>query len=340
VPIEFGQVFLLTSRPSGARIKVNGLELGTTVEDRPLVYTQMQPVKNNIVYYTIEADRPGCEPASKEVPVIFKDRTASNLTLSIVMELQEKGSAAASPSPAPTGAETAAGPGLALPSRLDPPVADPPPGVRNTTVPAKAEESVPAKGESKDPGLEGPFAKRGFALLAAPLVVRWFEPRFDGEACHVQDCGKVIKLPVGGLELGLVWHFTRNFGLAAETQLLFLVQKADPQYYAGKYLNTIQSIIIGTWTLEPRFRFQFWRMVLTAGMGFHLEGIYSDIKKSPQLAGMENPADIKGFAVALRVAMGLAVNAGKGVAPYVRGFAYLPSEKFDAGLSVGVEYKF
>jgi len=48
----------------------------------------------------------------------------------------------------------------------------------------------------------------------------------------------------------------------------------------------------------------------------------------------------KPYEIALRVAAGLAVDAGKGFVPYFRWFTFLPSEEFDCGLSLGLEYMF
>ena len=336
--IEFGQVLLISSQPPGAEILVNDVAVGTTEGEQPLVYTQLEPVRNNIVYYTVTAFLDGYETQTKELPVIWKDPAAGNLTTAISLELREKVVIAPPPDP------------------VEPdPDPYPLPPIDATVGGTEPSEDPLVRPDPEDKPKVEQEDESGFAIFAG-AAVRWFDPNLDGDVQKLSIHG-----PAVGFELGGAYFFTGNFFLGADFSMFFATGETPVSYrapaagaaaVATDNYASLDSLMFYSFALEPGFRYQFWRLILTAGMGLHLGGISAakatedtptkvgSDETATGLVNLDSTVQPKPFELALRVKVGLAVDAGKGFEPYVNWFILIPNEVVDWGLSLGLGYKF
>ncbi len=320
VNIEFGQLFAITSQPSGASILVNGVLAGRTDSELPLIFPQVKPVKNTIVYYDLEARLDGFETQAARIPVIWKDRTADNLTTRIHFDLP----LAAPPIPPPPPA----------PLRTEP---EPPP------VPPEPPEPAPPEPPKT------PLAHR-FTVQAAPLL-RFYKPHFDKD---IRSSERIDDPSMGaGFELGGSVFFARNFYLTALAQLHFSTADPAARFYAASaqtdgttpdtVIAWVDSLTGWSLALEPRFRVQLWHLLLNLGMGVQLDGNIGEAKQRSFEPGNEDAtvaASVQPAAIsaAARISAGIGVDTGSRWTPILGSFLLLPpNDGIDWGLVAGIE---
>jgi len=345
--LEFGQVFIITTRPADAEVLVNGVTVGATSGGLPVVFTQVQPVRNSIVNYTVLARKDGFEPASATIPVIFKDRTASNLTTTVALELSA--SAPATPALPPVVEPESA----LLASRL---VALPDPLQPKPKSESEVEWQEAYHDECSDCG-----DPSGLALQLS-AAGRMYRPTFTSkDSLRSSD----LSTDMAGVRVGGAWYFGRNFFAQAGADILFSTTNPALFYYAAaagggehperSFLKEasvdVDSILLYGFDLMPGFRLDFWRLAVLAGMGLRLEGVdASTAKESSQsvleirngestLVYLDSTVQVESFKAALEIAARVLVDIGSQVSPYAAAFTFLPSDQgVDWGAAVGIEY--
>lgn len=315
VDIEFGQLFAITTTPPGATIVVNGIGAGRTEESLPLIFPQVKPVKNTIVYYDVEASYPGHVTQATRVPVIWKERTAENLTTHLHFDL------AAIPAPPP------------------PP---PPPTLRKRKKVVRAKPVRP----------EQPVAsfRRHFSLFAGGLL-RFYKPHYSRK---VLDADRInTPAPTAGFEVGGRYFFARNFYLSTQAQLHFTVGDPAARFYAPAAetqgtnapiadVRADQLTGLG-FVVEPRFRLEWWHLLFNLGMGLQLDSTFGDVRQTSYAPGADGAtvaASVQPAALhaAARLSADIGVDTDSPFQPYVGSFFILPANGgLDWGLALGVE---
>jgi hypothetical protein len=320
--VEFGQLLLITSDPPGATITVNHNLLGNTSELAPLVYGGLKPARNEILYYPVEVDMYGFQSQSIELPVIWKDRTAGNLTEPLHFELKPP----APPEPAVTTPATV--PPLPAADKQEEPKADPPPPPRLRV-------------------------KHPFRLFAGPAY-RQLRPVFDET---IEDDAWIKGGKPGGMagfELGASYFFAPSFFLRLTGQLYFSLKDPDPavSFYASprkpappEDVLPVSAASLTGWAvaLEPGFRLKAWRFLFNLGMGLQLDGLIGEVlqdSNSPDKDGKRATIQPEPISVAARVSAGLAIETNARVLPYVSSFLLLPPNGgIDWAVSGGLEFR-
>jgi len=323
LPIVFGQVFLISSDPVGAEVLVNDIPMGVVKKNRPVVFTQVQPVKNSIVYYTLSARKEGFEPASLKVPVIFKDETAKTLTMQYGLELKEK----AKP--------VVAIPELPLVETVKKVEPEPPPAIEPIVV------EKPEPPEVEEP-VERPLA--AFRLGAA---TRLYQPVFSKSSASVDTSHPPT---FAGFELGAAYYFTAGLHVFLDGQMLFSMrdpsvkfqQDTSGTFVDGVPLNNldlvVESAMVYALCLGPAYRLDLPLVNLTGSVGLLLEGVSADAARHTFYDAKSLP-QLEEFSIAARPALALSVDEFSPWVPYVRGFAVVPREDFDWGVAAGLEYR-
>ena len=209
-------------------------------------------------------------------------------------------------------------------------------------------------GPSAQPAASGRDHKgRGFSFFGG-AACRWYDPNLDGDVDNLSIHG-----PSVGFELGAAYYFVDSFYIALNGQLLFStgdpavayrVPVAGASAVANYQFSSFSSILFYSLDLEPRLRLTLRRFLAEIGVGIHLGGVVASEEHSysPTRVEMDGGGDelvtppfvqAKPYEVALRLSAGLALDLGRGFAPYVRWFTLLPSDVFDWGLSLGLEYR-
>lgn len=313
--IEFDQVLVINTAPAGARVRVNGVLVGETGRGIPVVFTQISPVRNNILYYQVAAELPGYQTRVVEVPVIYKDRTASNLTGVLNLELDE-----VRPE---------------LPA--EPPPAEPP---------TFWEEAKP-RSEPELPPLPEPGGSGGFFLFAGGAF-RNLIPEFERKDLLVE---KVRSIPVAGFEMGGGYQLGRFFFVSLDSSVLFpavspayaafnvyLPDGGEGQPVAGKgtmALYEVDSVLAWTLCAQPGFQATLGRVSFLAAAGFQLEGMTADLPDG-HTTTEESPVKLSSVGYSARLSAGLNVRIVDGLALYARGLFALPRSGFDWGTTGGI----
>ncbi len=321
VNIEFGQLFAFSSQPVGALITVNGTVVGVTEAGLPLIYPDVVPQKNQIVYYDVLASLTGFVPQNVRVPVIWKDRTADSLTTRLHFDL----------APVP------------------PPPPPPPPPVPEREPVLEETPRVPEKLVEKQDLAD--FSPQ-WSLSVGPML-RFYKPHYD---LQIQSSDRLKDpSPTAGFELGTRFYFARNFYLSAQAQLHFTTQDPAARFYApAAQANGGSPSSVIAWAdqftglgfaLEPRFRVQIWHLLLNLGVGLQLDSTFGEVKQSafepgnPQ-ATVESTATVSPLSAAARLSMELGIDTRSRWQPYLGSFFILPpNDGMDWGLVTGLEIR-
>ncbi len=316
--IEFDQVLVINTAPVGARIKVNGVQVGETGKGVPVVFTQLMPVRNSILYYQVSAEAPGYETRVVEVPVIFKDRTADNLTSSLLLELEEM---------------QPAGP-------VEPPVAvvEQPPFWEE----AKAREEPVSPPEPPEASSTGGF------FLQAGGAYRELRPDFE-HADRLTEGERTFH--AAGFEMGGGYQFGRFFFLSLDSSVLFptaldqdgafLVNLPSEDGETGTTsakkaaLYHIDSALAWTLCAQPGFQASVGPFSAHAGVGFQLEGMSADAPQ-PNNTTVDTPVRLTSVGYSARLSAGMAVRIVDGLGLYARGLLALPRTGMDWGITGGL----
>jgi len=333
IRIEFGQVFLITSKPPGATVRINDVLVGRTEETHPLLFTRIHPVRNSIVYYKLTVEKPGYRQVTQEIPVIHKDREAPNLTTVLDLELTDV-TAALPPEPRKPPPEPV-GPTLA--TRIGNEDLLPPPDVRVKKEP----KPEPPPVVDKDEGDKGRF------LIFAGGALRFFSPPFKNELASndwVEKPG-----PHAGFELGGGYFFADSCYLAANGQMSFSTQDNAVVFYGDKmgpnYVPQAWVESFTTWSLalEPHFRVRLWRILVDAGVGAVVGGVAGEARQSAQAGSDETvPASnqVEELSVSARISAGLSFETNTLLLPYLSTFVLLPpGAELDWGLTAGLGFR-
>jgi hypothetical protein len=314
--IEFDQVLVINTVPVGARIKVNGVAVGETARGVPVVFTQIAPVRNSILYYQVSAEAPGYETRTVEVPVIFKDRTADNLTASLNLELEETRTAS---------------------------VEAPPTEVEQ---PPFWEEAKPKS--EPEPLPPEPETAGGFFLHAGGAW-RALKPGFDHD--ELLKYGKP-GIQTSGFEIGGGYQFGRFFFLSLDSSVLFPVESPAARFYAplpqengagetgstgggGVVYYEIGSLVAWTLCAQPGFQASMGPVSVQAAAGFQLEGVDADAPEQMSGDGV-TPVRLSQLGYSARLSAGLAWRIVDGFGVYARGLFAIPRNGFDWGATAGI----
>jgi len=326
IHIEFGQLFLITSQPGGAEVEINGVPVGNTATDgTPLIYTNVKPVKNTIVYYTMTARKNGYEPYEEKIPVIFKDRTARNLTSRFALSLKSKKMVVKElPDPALTARKSR---------------------------PKRKVKKEPVVSESKPVDPPRPFSR--LALFLGPAV-RFVRPPMEGTwDPYGTDTAKPT-WTLAGFSAGASFYFTRNFFLQASGSTYFTTTGSRPalEFWANpasvdrsgtdrgastQATATLKSAGFYSLFLQPGFTLQLWRLVVSVGFGLQLEGSYGVAREDT--SGDKSTAQLEDFSIAARVEDRIAFDTGIPLFPFVGSFVQLPADGVDWGVVAGAELR-
>lgn len=358
MPILFGQVFMISTDPPEADVAVNGISLGRTAANAPVLFTRVEPVRNSIVYYTIVTRKEGFKVAELKVPVIYKDETARNLTVDYTIRLE---SAVPLPEPVPEPFLT---------SRLD--------ARREKDVPVDRVDPVELWGKKvlgenrhEEEARPSPPDKRSgrFRVFAGPAL-RWFSPEFQDEpgtdAASIYDQDQKDSPPfMAGFELGGDYFIIRGLHVFVTGQMFLTTKEPALSYYSngadqngilhqyknqdGDWVSTqaktdVSSFKTYSVTLGPGYEQALGPVYLSARVGFHMEGVTADgAVLDTKIADLKSGAPyskMEPFLIGGRGEIGLGVDTTTDFIPYVRAFSVFPREYFDWGLCAGVEYQF
>lgn len=323
LPIVFGQVFLISSKPAGAEVFVNDIPMGVAKDKRPVVFTQVQPVKNSIVYYTVSARKDGYEPAELKVPVIYKDETAKTLTMQYGLELKKKEE-----------------PKVAIPAL---PLVEPVKKVEPT--PPHVLDPIVVK-KPEPPKVEEPV-ERPLAAFRLGGATRVYQPRFSRSSASLDTSHPPT---YAGFELGAAYYFTAGLHVFLDGQVLFSLkdpavkfqQDTGGQQIGGTTLNKLDLVVdsatVYTLCLGPAYRLDLPLVNLTGSVGLLLEGVSADTARH-EFHETHSLPQLEEFSVAARPALALSVDEFSPWVPYVTGFAVVPREDFDWGVTAGLEFR-
>jgi len=323
LPVVFGQVFLVSTVPAGASLYVNERMIATSLADRPVVFTEVSPVKNTIVYYTLSAEKAGYLPTAVTIPVIEKDQSANDLTVAYALELEP-------PPPPPL-----------LPIDLPPlpPVeaALPPPDMPTAAAYPPEDFQEP-----------GPM----FALSAG-FATRVFFPRLDsphdpsGRESASLDTGHV---PVfTGIEAGGSWYLWKGLFLGLSGQALFSANdpaaslKTPGSYKTFYYTSMgaeVPSITLLSAFMGPGYRFDFGRFGLDVSAGYQIDGVLADDVLQYKDGAKSDYTSVETLNMGARGELSFLYEVAEGWYPFVQVAAVLPAELVDLSSTIGIEYRY